>query len=85
LFAWEENLLTNLMGDLEGFVRSNEDDKWRWNLGEEEVFTVKSLYAKLEEGGRVEGSISEGEKVVFRNIGRPEFLPKFPLLFGRLS
>ena len=68
LFVWEENIFTNLLGALEGFVRSNEEDKWRWNLGEEEVFTVKSLYGKLEEGGRVEGSILEGEKLVFRNI-----------------
>jgi hypothetical protein len=65
LFVWEEN---QILGDLGGFVRVDEEDKWRWNLGEDEVFTVKSLYDKLEERGRVEGARSAVEKCVFRNI-----------------
>jgi hypothetical protein len=68
LFVWEEELLANLLSDLECFVWNNEEDRWRWVLGEEEVFTVNSLYAKLEEGGRGEGSFAEDELIVFRNI-----------------
>ena len=67
LFVWEENILNNLLGDLEVFVRAFEEDKWRWRLGEE-VFTVNSLYGKLEEEGRDEIAVSEDEKYVFRNI-----------------
>jgi len=65
LFVWEENLLNALLGDLDGFIRNNMEDVWRWKLGGEDVFTVKSLYLKLEEERRVEGSISEGERNVF--------------------
>jgi len=68
LFVWDENLLTNLLNDLEVFMRSLEEDRWRWELGEEEVFTVKSLYGKLEEEGRADVSLSEDERFVFRNI-----------------
>jgi hypothetical protein len=72
LFVWEENLLTNLMGELDGFIWNNVGDKWRWKLGGEDVFTVKSLYTKLEEGERVNGFITEGEKLVFRKIWKTE-------------
>jgi hypothetical protein len=68
LFVWEENLLINLLGDLECFVTTLEEDRWRWKLGEEDVFTVNSMYVKLEEGGRTEVTIPGDEKFVFRHI-----------------
>jgi len=32
LFVWEEELLNELMLDLRGFVRSQGEDVWHWNL-----------------------------------------------------
>lgn len=68
LFVWEETLLASLLCEMDGFLGSNEEDRWRWKLGEEEVYTVKSMYVKLE-GREVEDGVhSEGEKRVFRHI-----------------
>ena len=47
-FVWEENLLTNLSEDLDGFARTQEVDRWRWKLEEDGCFSVNSLYTKLE-------------------------------------
>lgn len=47
-FVWEEHLSNNLLEDLEGIVWSNEEDVWEWKLAEGGVFTVKSMYNKLE-------------------------------------
>lgn len=68
LFVWEENLLIAMRRDLDNFTRSNEEDEWCWKLYGEEMFTVKSLYSKLEGEGREEGTLSVGERYVFRNI-----------------
>lgn len=54
LFVWEENLLNALLGNLDGFTTNNAEDVWRWKLGGEDVFMVKSLYLKLEEERRGE-------------------------------
>lgn len=64
----EEALFANLLADLEGFVFTIVEDKWTWNLEDAEVYSVKSLYDKLEEDGRVEGIHTEMEKYVFGNI-----------------
>jgi len=32
LFVWEENLLTNLLEDLKGFVWTQGEDRWWWSL-----------------------------------------------------
>lgn len=68
LFVWEETLLNDLLGDLSGFVLNGEEDKWRWKLGGEDTFSVKSVYLKLDEDGRVDGNPLEIEKGVFRYI-----------------
>lgn len=68
LFVWEEALFANLLADLEGFVFTGVEDKWNWNLEDAKVYSVKSLYDKLEEDGRVEGIHTEMEKYVFGNI-----------------
>ena len=68
LFVWEKNLLTELLGDLEGFEFSIEDGLWMWRLQDDNIFSVKSMYLKLE--GRENGVVgnSEGERRVFRQI-----------------
>jgi len=68
LFVWEETLLTNLLGDLDGFLRNNVEDKWRWKLGDEGGYTVKSMYVKLDRRELAEGTNTEEEKRVFRLI-----------------
>ncbi|AET05262.1 hypothetical protein MTR_8g103410 [Medicago truncatula] len=47
-FEWETNLLNNLLEDLEGFVWGHGEDRWSWKLEDDGVFTIKSLYNKLE-------------------------------------
>ena len=68
LFVWENNLLRDLMEDLEGFVVGVEDDRWRWKLEDDDIFTVKSLYVKLE--GKEVGEVGhpEEKRRVFRQI-----------------
>jgi len=67
-FVWEENLLNNLLDDLEGFVRSHEEDTWRWRLGEDGSFSVKSFYSKLEDVMLGVNRCPEEERRVFRQI-----------------
>lgn len=56
------------MDELEGFVQTNEEDSWRWKLGEEGRFSVKSLYSKLEDVFLGENRWPEEERKVFRQI-----------------
>jgi hypothetical protein len=66
--VWKINLLNNLLEDLEGFVWVHGEDRWRWKLEEDGVFTIKSLYNKLEGVCRREGVRSDKERRVFRQI-----------------
>ena len=68
LFVWENNLLTELLGDLNGFVGSIEDERWRWSLEEDNSFLVKSMYLKLEGREIPEVGHPEGERRVFHQI-----------------
>ncbi|XP_024640483.1 uncharacterized protein [Medicago truncatula] len=68
LFVWEETLLHSLLGELDGFVRTNVEDRWRWRLDEVKDFKVKSLYVKLEKGEVGERVHSDDENIVFQNI-----------------
>jgi len=54
--------------ELEGFVRTNEEDSWKWKLGEQGGFSVKSLYSKLEDVFLAENRWPEEEMKVFRQI-----------------
>lgn len=47
---------------------NNEEDRWRWKLEDNESFSVKSLYHKLEGRGLGEVVRPEGERRVFRHI-----------------
>jgi hypothetical protein len=49
LFRWEENLVSNLLDLLEPVNFSLEDDSWRWLVGDEGEFSVKSSYNYLVE------------------------------------
>lgn len=68
LFVWEDNLLTELLGDLEGFVGSEVEDSWRWKLESDHFFSVKSMYSKLEGREVLEVTRPVGERRVFRQI-----------------
>lgn len=48
LFVWENELLSELLEDLESFRGSIEDGIWWWRLEGNGVFSVKSMYKKLE-------------------------------------
>lgn len=65
---WEENLLTNLLEDLGGYVRSQGLDRWSWRLEGNECFSVKSMYLKLERLMLDDNRCSEEERRVFRQI-----------------
>jgi len=54
LFIWEVNLFDELLGVLEGFVLGEVEDEWRWKLEKDDIFTVKSMYLKLEGRGLAE-------------------------------
>lgn len=75
-FVWEDNLLTELLGDLEGFVGSEVEDSWRWKLESDHFFSVKSMYSKLEGREVLEVTRPVGERRVFAKFGRPGLLPR---------
>lgn len=68
LFVWENNLLIELLGMLDGFERCGVDDRWRWKLEDDHIFSVKSMYLKLESRKLWEDIRPEGEMKVFRQI-----------------
>lgn len=83
LFVREEHLLDSLLGDLNGVEINNVEDVWRWNLEGGRVFTVKSMYVKLEEKRRVDGNLSEGERYIFRHIWKAGALFKVTTFFWK--
>lgn len=65
LFVWENELLVELLEELDSFRSSIEDDFWRWRLEEKGVFTVKSMYKKLEVLMLEESSVVVEQRRVF--------------------
>lgn len=37
LFVWVNALLTELLGELEGFVASSDEDRWKWRLEDDQA------------------------------------------------
>ena len=68
---WEENLLTNLLEDLEGYVWSQGVDRWCWSLEGNRGFSVKAMYLKLELLLLEDNGCPEEERRVFRQIWKP--------------
>lgn len=68
LFMWEEELLLSLKEDLEGFVLTQEEDKWWWNLDDKGEYSVKSAYTKLVGLVLTEDSWQIDEKRVFQDL-----------------
>jgi len=48
LIVWENEMLSALMVELEGFTGRQTEDVWWWRLEDEGKFSVKSMYKKLE-------------------------------------
>ncbi|KEH40277.1 hypothetical protein MTR_1g026690 [Medicago truncatula] len=67
-FVWEENLFANLLRDVEGCRLSDEEDRWVWKLEEKGVFSVKSMFKKLENVLGVEDEPRGWERGVFKDI-----------------
>ena len=67
LFVWENNLLTELKGELDGFELNIDEGRWKCRLEEDHIFSVKSMYLKLERNEFGFGR-PEGERRVFRQI-----------------
>jgi len=49
------------------------DDGWSWKLEEDEVFSVKYMYNKLERGVVGDGNHTKGENKVFVKFGNLGF------------
>jgi hypothetical protein len=65
LFVWEENLLLNLTRDLHGFERVHGEDEWCWKSEEKGIFSVSSMYRRLEETAGRGNAYGEVERRVF--------------------
>ena len=76
LFVWENNLLLELVGLLDGVVLGDGEDRRRWRLEDDGSFSVKSMYVKLEGRGLREGIHPDGERRVFRQIWKAGAPPK---------
>lgn len=68
LFVWEDHLAVELLADLEGRTWSDEEDRWRWELKDFGIFTVKPAYSKLEHLFLMEDLWREEERMVFSNL-----------------
>ena len=61
-------MLISLLEDLEGMRWSNEEHEWRWNLEENDFYSVTSAYLKSEGLLLAEFRWSEEEKMVFEDM-----------------
>jgi hypothetical protein len=67
-FVWEEDLFHELMGLLDQATITLDDDRWKWNPGADDAFSVKSTYMFLDHlllGGTTRSSL---ETFVFNFI-----------------
>jgi hypothetical protein len=67
-FVWEEQLLQDLLNLLAVARMSNMDDRWIWNPGSEDVFSVKSAYVFLDSLCYPRPPLSSLESFVFKFI-----------------
>lgn len=68
LFVWEEELVSNLLLDLQGFERSLGTNEWVWKLEDDGKFSVRSMYKKLEGLADMGNEWREEEKRVFDQV-----------------
>jgi hypothetical protein len=68
LFVWEDQLVVELLVELEGTTWSDKEDRWRWELEDIGIFTVKSAYSKLERLFLMDDLRREEERMVFSNL-----------------
>lgn len=67
-FLWEQNLITNLLALLDGFVLGSADDKWWWMPDDGGTFSVRSSYRALESIVLMEDGLNALEESVFGGI-----------------
>ena len=67
LFVWEEELFTSLLEDLDGTRWLNVEDRWTWKLEDNGIYSMKSVYLKLEGVVLHEDVWGVEEKQVFEN------------------
>jgi hypothetical protein len=68
LFAWEHELLHELLVEVPMVPPSVEKDEWYWRPGEGGIFTVNSAYKFLGGLFSEDSSFSPNELRVFKNI-----------------
>lgn len=86
---WEENVFASLLVELEGFVHSQEEDRWIWRLEDNGVFSVNSMYKKLDSEVGAEADLGVMERRVFSDIWKSMALFKvvafsWKLLYDRI-
>lgn len=69
MFVWKEELFNNLLSDLQGLERSQDEDVRLWRLEEGGSFPVKSIYKKLEGMSEEENRWAEDENGWATSLG----------------
>ncbi|KAK2406893.1 beta-amyrin 11-oxidase [Trifolium repens] len=70
-FVWEEELVDELMGVLALVTITTLEDRWSWNPGGEEGFTVKSTYVFLDHTTHPSQTIIILALVCFQRVSSP--------------
>jgi hypothetical protein len=68
LFHWEEERVTLLLAQIEVIRLSNVEDRWRWNLVPEGVFSVHSAFVSLSKELVPGHNLSPFETSIFKSI-----------------
>jgi len=84
LFVWEEDLLGDLVRDIQGFVKIQEEDRWDWELEENGSYSVKSMFKKLEERVGIGLEWGEPERKVFEQVWKSSAPSKVVALSWKL-